>query len=90
MATTIVRHSVADYDTWKAGYDEAASLRTDNGVRSARVFRDPQDPSIVCVTHEFDSVDAAAAFVSLPELAEAMQRLGVTGAPRIEIYDEVS
>lgn len=83
MTTLFVRHDVEDYATWRAGYNELESMRTDNGVRDASVYRSVDDANEVTVSHTFDSVDAARSFAGSPDLKEAFQSLGVRGAPQI-------
>ena len=73
-ATLTVRHTVADYAAWRAGYDDAETIRNEHGCTSQRVF---------------PTVGEAQAFVDDPTLQAAMQRAGVTSAPRIEIYELV-
>ncbi len=87
--TTIlaVNHDVADYDAWKRVFDEFHE--TERGVMFHRINRNVDDPNNITVVHGFESIEAARAFVTDPELAAAMGRAGATSAPRIEIYDEV-
>jgi hypothetical protein len=88
QALTIVRHSVTEYDKWHAVYDEVQPLRDKHGVTSDTVLHDPADANDVTVLHWFPSVDNAQAFVSDPELKDAMARAGVSAPPRIEIVVE--
>ena len=46
----------------------------------------PDDANDVLAIHEFPSVGQAEAFASDPALKSAMERSGVAGPPRIEIY----
>lgn len=86
-ATLIVRHTVADYDAWRATYDTAgADVRAKHGCTSEQVLRAPADSNDVAATHEFPSLAQAEAFVADPDLKAAMQSAGVTSAPRIEIF----
>jgi quinol monooxygenase YgiN len=85
-ATLIVRHNVADFGAWRKEYDEADTIRAEHGCTGQRVLQSPSDPNDVVITHEFPSVAQAEAFVGNPDLGAAMQRAGVVGAPRIEIY----
>jgi hypothetical protein len=39
--------------------------------------------------HNFPTVAQAEAFADDPRLKAAMERAGVSGAPRIEIYEDV-
>ena len=74
MTSTIslVRHRVADFDTWKTVYDGFAPIQAEHGVHAHQVLRSIENPNDVIVTHTFDSRDAARAFFAMPELQEAM------------------
>lgn len=55
------RHKVDDFSTWKKLYDENMQLREESGILEDSVLRDPDDPNIVIVYHQFANVDAAKA-----------------------------
>ncbi len=82
-----VNHEVADYDTWKRAFDDFD--KAERGALFHRVNRSVENPNSITVVHGFESPAAAQAFVADPDLADAMKKAGVTGAPRVEIYDEV-
>ena len=84
--TVIVRHPVSDYDAWHVVYEEVGALRAQHGCTADRVLRLPTDANDVLVIHEFPTVENAQAFADDPALSSAMQRAGVAGAPRIEIF----
>ncbi len=86
-ATLFVRHTIADYASWRVAYDSADPVRVQHGCTGQQVFRLPADSNDVIATHEFPSVNQAEAFAADPALAAAMQRGGVTSAPRIEIFE---
>ena len=86
-ATLAVRHSVADYAAWRSVYDEVEPIRAEHGCTDQRVLRLPTDANDVFITHEFPSVAQAVAFSNDPNFGAAMQRAGVTSAPRIEIFE---
>jgi quinol monooxygenase YgiN len=88
-ATLAVRHHVHDYAAWRKVYDEVEPLRAQHGCTAQRVMRLPDDASELLVTHEFPTAEQAAGFASDPGLREAMDRAGVEGAPRIEIFTDV-
>jgi hypothetical protein len=88
-ATLFVRHTVADYDTWRKAYDGADSLRAKHGCTAESVMRTPGDPNDVAATHEFPTLEQAEAFVNDPELKAGMEQGGVTGQPRIEIFENI-
>jgi hypothetical protein len=87
MIVAAIRHQVKDYDAWKAVYDGFPP--TAGGARFARVNRAVDDPNTVAVVAGFDSVEAAETFLHNPDLEAKMLEAGVTGEPRIEIYEEV-
>jgi quinol monooxygenase YgiN len=89
MATLIVKHAVEDYGAWRLVYNDAESIRARHGCTGQRVLRSPDDPDDLLVLHEFPSPAQAQAFADDPDLKAAMQKAGVSGPPRIEIYDEV-
>jgi hypothetical protein len=86
-ATLFVRHTVADYAAWRAVYDEVDALRVSHGCTAQRVLQLPDNPNDVIAIHEFPTVDQATKFTDDPDLKEAMGRGGVTGPPRIEIFE---
>ena len=90
MTTVAVRHHVADYDTWKAGFDEHGAVRKQKGCTGDMLLRDANDPNDVLVLTFWPTAADAQAFAPDPRLPEVMQKAGVTSAPRIEIYEEAS
>ncbi|HUQ62240.1 MAG TPA: hypothetical protein VM121_00620 [Acidimicrobiales bacterium] len=86
-ATLAVRHSVADYATWLVAYKEAETIRDKHGCTAEQVYRLPADGNDVFVTHDFPTAAQAEAFAADPDLSAAMERGGVTSAPRIEIFE---
>ena len=88
-ATLVVRHTVNDYATWRPVYDELESLRLKHGCTEKRVLASPEDANDLLITHDFPTVEQARAFADDPALREGMERAGVAGAPRIEIFMSV-
>ena len=88
-ATLVVRHTVNDYGTWRPVYDGLDPLRELHGCTAQSVLVSPDDANDLLITHEFPTLDQATAFAHDPALAEGMQRAGVAGAPRIEIFESV-
>jgi heme-degrading monooxygenase HmoA len=86
MIVVAVQHPVADYEAWKSVYDERHPGTF--GALFARVNRLVSDPNMVTVVSGFESVDAANGMIESPDLKAAMDRAGVTAAPRIEVYEE--
>jgi len=87
-AILTVRHQVSDYAAWRKVYDEVEPLRAQYGCTAQRVLRLAEDGNGLFVTHEFPSAAQASAFAGDPELREAMDRAGVEGMPRIELFTD--
>ncbi len=83
-----INHPVADYEAWKKVYDEENPVKLGHAL-FARVNRSVDDPNTITVVAGFESLEKARGFLDNPELKEAMERAGVTGSPRIEIYEEL-
>jgi quinol monooxygenase YgiN len=81
LPAMMVTHTVADFDTWFAGYQRVASLRQKGGIIGDAVNRDAANPNTVVIYHQAESHDALTAYANSPELKTAMQELGVTSAP---------
>ncbi len=86
MARMYVRHQVADYAAWRQVYD--AFDRDSLGARAHAVYQAVDDPNDVTVWHDFDTREAAEAFVASDELKAVMGEAGVQGAPTILITIE--
>ncbi|MCB0086814.1 MAG: hypothetical protein KDE54_02795 [Caldilineaceae bacterium] len=89
MVTMFIRSKVRDYDFWKPIYDDFAPKRKEKGVTGAAVYRDPNDPTVLTVTHQFANLAAAQAFAGWDELRSAMMESGVEGAPDIWFTEDV-
>jgi hypothetical protein len=91
MVSSLVHHRVADYDAWKRVYDGVEGVQREGGVRSHRVWRVHDDPSVVVVEHSFDDVASAQQFFDNPELRQAMADAGVDMSSfQIEFLDETA
>ena len=78
-----VRHEVEDYGKWRKGYDEFGAKRGGLGVVGHAVCCAADDPNDVTVTHDFESLDAARAFMGSADLKAAMAAAGVKGQPSV-------
>jgi hypothetical protein len=83
MATLFVRHTVADYSSWRKAYDGFDAKRRSMGVTSDGVYQLDGNPNDITVYHEFGSMDAAKAFAASNELREVMANAGVVGSPEV-------
>jgi hypothetical protein len=87
MTVALILHRVADYDAWRKVYDSVSDMQKDGGVTQESVHRMADDPNNVLVTHHFDNVETARAFFGREDLRDALQRSGVQGEPRVELFE---
>lgn len=89
MAVSLILHRVAEYDAWRKVYDSdsVGDMQKDGGVTKESVHRMVDDPNNVLVIHHFDDVATAKAFFGRDDLKDAMQRAGVQGEPRVELFE---
>ena len=81
--TSFVRHTVADYATWRGHYDAFQKTDEASVIKAETVFQGTDDPNDVTVIHEFDSITEAQALLGSQQLQEAMVAAGVQGEPEI-------
>ena len=86
MALLTVQHTVQDFDAWRSVYDTLEEIHQDWGVIDASVYQMASAPNVVLVLRHFATVAQAQGFLTNRAIQAAMQRAGVTGEPRIEIY----
>jgi hypothetical protein len=67
MVTLHIEHPITDYPTWRGAFDGFAEVRRENGVRAERVGRPMGEPNAIVVDLDFDTADAAAAFLAFLE-----------------------
>ena len=84
----MVRHTVADFDKWKAGYMAHDSMRQAYGISHYVIGRGLDNPNWVVVVDKVADVQKAKDFSILPGLKDAMKKAGVTGKPEFS-YAEV-
>ena len=87
MTIAFVLHRVADYDAWRKVYDSVGDMQKDGGVTQESVHRMVDDPNNVLVIHHFNNVETARSFFGRDDLREALQRSGVQGEPRVELFE---
>lgn len=79
----VVIHKVANFNKWKASYDEHDSMRLAGGVHNYVIGRGFKDSNTVLVAVKVDDITKAKSFSKDPSLKKAMQKGGVLGAPRM-------
>jgi len=85
----LLQHSVRDFDLWKTVFDEHADFRAKYGIVGHTLYRDADKPNDVTVVLDCRSRERAEELTRDPSLAEAQQRGGVIGKPRVTWLEEV-
>jgi hypothetical protein len=85
VSSIIIRHRVADFDTWKAAFDEHGSVRRDYGLVDTGLLRDEDDDNMVTVLLSTDDTARAREFFASDSLRETMEGAGVASQPEVWI-----
>ena len=86
--TALIQHHIKDYDAWREVYDGFADVQKAGGVTHESVHRAKDDANDLLVIHGFANDADAEAFLAGDELRDTMQRAGVEGDPRIQVYED--
>jgi hypothetical protein len=88
MITLSIRHTVADYATFRPVFDAHQAYRLANGATGAgQVYRDVENPNHITAVLEWDNVENARRFSTDPALKEEMHAAGVTSAPEVHFLN---
>ena len=90
MATMIVKHRVASFESWKKVFDEMSPVRAKHGWTGHLVLQDASDPNLVTIVNRMGTLAQAKAYGGSPELRAAMQRAGVQGPPEISFNEDAA
>lgn len=82
-AAVLVSHQVADFDRWKAGFDEHEETRRAAGIVGHHVNRADDDPNRVSIYLAVADIEKAKAFSESQELKDYMAGLGVVSQPEM-------
>jgi quinol monooxygenase YgiN len=89
MVHVLIRHKVADFNSWKAVFDGAFMFRKNAGECSFHLFRDNSDPSDLTLVFEWESSEMAQRFLGSEQLKREMAHAGVLGEPEMRILHEM-
>ena len=79
-----IRHTVADYETWRPFFDADEARRRAAGATGVnQVYRDMDDPNTITAVLEWDNAENGRKFMNDPALREALQKAGVIGMPAV-------
>lgn len=65
MPTLHIEHEITGFAQWKAAFDRFADMRRGAGVRGHTIRRPASDPQYVVIDLDFDTVEAAQAFLDV-------------------------
>jgi hypothetical protein len=88
MSSIIIRHRVADFDVWKAAFDEHATVRRDYGLVDTGLLRDEDDANMVTILLSTDDTARAREFLASDSLRETMQGAGVESQPDVWVAND--
>ena len=86
LALLSIQQAVRDYQGWRTIYDTLGEVQRDWGVTAESVHQLIGEPNTVLVLHSFATVAQAQGFLTCRAIRAAMERAGVEGVPRVEIY----
>lgn len=79
----MLSHRVSNFEEWLDGYNDADSLREQNGIVGHAASQALDDPSVALVYHQAESFDTLRDFLDNDELKSAMKDAGVSSEPAI-------
>lgn len=85
----IAKHKVADYAKWKLSFEAHDSMKLANGLHNYVIGRSLEDSNMLIVVVKADDLAKAKAFISSPDLKNAMRKGGVLGTPKFTIANMV-
>lgn len=85
-----ISHEVTDYAVWKSGFDQHKPVRTEAGISEVFVKQDATKKNGITAFFEVKDMKKAQAFLSAPQLKEAMLKAGVINEPEIHFYTSAS
>jgi heme-degrading monooxygenase HmoA len=82
MIQIMTKFEVEDFPKWKTNFLAAESIRVGaGGSKVAQVFQRDDNPKMVIVITEWDSLEKAKAYSQSPALREAQQKSGTLTKP---------
>lgn len=85
----LIKHKVANYDSWRKEYDAHDSIREAYGISHFIVGSGLDDANMILTINKFTDLQKAKDFSALPFLKEAMKKAGVIGPPEFSYYDVI-
>ena len=83
--SVFIRHRVADFDVWKAAFDDHGAVRRDHGLVDTSLLRDDDDANMVTIVLSTEDTARAREFLASDGLRETMEGAGVVSPPDVWI-----
>jgi hypothetical protein len=87
LCGAIVKHRVANYEAWKTAFDAHAAARGAAGIVGHAVNRSADDPNLVVIYLQAESLDSLRSFSASADVKQVMQQAGVQGAPEVTLVN---
>lgn len=84
-----MQFKVADFDKWKAKYEERDSIRRSYGLSNYLIGKGLDDPKMVIVVLKMDDANKAKELTSSQGMKDRMKIAGVIGTPTFHYLDVV-
>ena len=85
----LARLVVGDFSTWLSEYERMHERRATFGERGHHAYRDADDPSIVTVIFNWETLEGAREYFEGAELTASLTRAEVTTRPEVVYLDPV-
>ena len=82
-AAMIISYEVADFDAWKAVFDDNEQGRIDHGYLGHHINRGESDPNSLSIYLAVTDVDQTKAYVTSDDVKSLIEKAGATTAPEI-------
>ncbi len=89
MVHVLIRHKIADFKKWKEVFDAAFNMRHGSGEASYSLYCDADDPNVITMLCDWDTIDRAQKFFSSETLRSEMKKSGVLDEPEVHYMYEV-
>jgi len=87
LPAIIVMHEVEDFAAWRKVYENFDAERKKLGITGHAVNQAVDNPNMVVVYHQADTLDVLKKFVESPRLKEVMKEAGVKSKPEISFHN---
>jgi hypothetical protein len=92
VPTLHIEHPISDLPTWLRAFEGFADARRGAGVVRERISRPVDDPQVIVIDLEFDTVQQASAFLEFLRTRVWISRQhspALAGEPRTQILDSL-